>query len=269
LRRRRRPARRCVAAEDNYCGCGESAADVDPAYTVSDGHFGCKPGYNALSPVFSEVAWCYVANGIECPASFRGGDPDAPAIRQCAGFASDFGGEVLQPNDNCASAAYCELPTARALLAGWASTSLLARFGPTLDRIEADPVDNSSGPVGHRAGRWTILLPELPGADLDPEAATTDGGYFYAGEIFEGTSWNALDGGAVGVTIPSCTTSGVAFPPGGNAATDFILSCNCHGDCLSNTRFGDGVRFRRGGELSGQLRYWFFTREAIVLIHDE
>jgi hypothetical protein len=304
-----------VAAADNFCGCVSSPADLDPAYTISDGHWGCKPGPNDLHPIFSQVAWCYVANGVQCPASFKGGDPNAPAMRQCAGFAEDSGGEVIQPNDDC-QGEHCALPTARELLTAWAGNRgahgpvLKGKLAPLLRNIETDGVATGSGPFGHRIGKWTILLPEDAAFDYIPAESATSDGYFYAGELFEGTMWTTLDGGTVRTQVPSCTTNDVSFPEGeGNELSNFVLSCNCHGDCLSNIIYGEGhrkrdsnsqspaacallaaapcarqeidgshlaagVRFhyahpdRFQDRVTGRLKYWFITREAIILVHE-
>jgi hypothetical protein len=254
---------------DNLCGCVEE----EPEYYQGLGHLGCKPGPNEVSSVFETVPWCYVQNGIVCPAAFSAG-VGKPLMRQCSGTIPQTGqGNAM--GDRCQGES-CKYPTFRALLELWAKPAVLDAFESSgvLETVtEAGPIGGCDGP---KCKSFTMVLPlwagkeggEVPaGTDLEQLArAATGYGVAYAGELFDGRTWYTLGNTVTTARLPSCPNVAAAafyehgFPTDAGGTSNVPPTpCISVAPCISEIVYGAGVNFD-----DRRVEYWVIANEAIV-----
>jgi len=283
-----------VSADDNICGCVESVAQVDPAYTISNGHFGCRPGDQPLAStdIYETQSWCYVRDGRSCPGAWPTDDPNAPGMRQCGGFATTVSNS--ETKDNCSGDGWCSAPKFTDFFTRWARPSVIEAFNASgvLDQIidtgevagSNIAANNGGGVIQQTSGQYSIVLPASAGAksvvdmvfgEADVKRATSaNGNFFYGGQFLNGLNWPTLDGEQTTVNTRDCPTpEGVPLRANNfldtSAFGGFVLPCNCYGDCLSPISVGRGITLTQGQQETGKLLYWTATREAAVYIVDD
>lgn len=264
------PAPDYVIPVENICGCIEGPLDYYPAVD----HFGCRPGPNGVSRVFEKYPWCYMQNGLACPAAFSAG-PGKPAMRQCGGTIKQTGqGNAF--GDQCAGTG-CGYPSFGGFLTAWAKPEVLATFKRTgvLPKIvAAGPIGGCDGP---KCKNFTLVLPlfagqdspePLPkGLDLDRLVLEATGyGVAYAGEVYDGRSWYTLGNSVTVARLPTCPNVAAAafwdhgFPSDAGGTSNVPPTpCISLAPCVSEIVLGDGILFN-----GARVSYWFITNEAIV-----
>jgi hypothetical protein len=254
---------------DNLCGCIDGPTDYYPDLD----HFGCKVGKNDVSPVFEEYPWCYVQNGIACPAAVYAG-PGKPALRQCSGSIQQTGqGNAM--GDPC-EGENCAYPKAADFLKAWAKAPVYQAFvdsGVLAKITAAGPMGGCDGPA---CPNYTLVLPaaagqgsgeDLPeGADLQVLARNATGfGIAYAGEVYDGRTWNTLGTTVWTARLPNCPNAGPVsvynhgFPSDAGGTSNVpVTPCLSVAPCISEIIYGEGIVFN-----GRRVQYWFITEEAI------
>ncbi len=267
------PAPQYLINTDNLCGCIAGPTD----YYADLDHYGCKAGPNPVAPIFETYPWCYMQNGIACPAAVSGG-PGKPAIRQCGGTIKQTGqGNAF--GDSC-TGENCGYPKTADFLKAWATPAVYTAFkdsGVLAKITAAGPMGGCDGP---QCPNFTIVLPTAAGKGGGPLPAgldlqqlvrnATGHGVAYAGEVFDGRSWKTLGGTVTTASLGSCPNVGpvsvynMGFPSGAGGTSNVPPTpCLSVAPCISEIIYGDGIVF--GG---ARVTYWFIAEEAIFYFTD-
>jgi len=264
-----------IITTDNICGCIDGPLDYYSEVTK----FGCSAGPNPVAKIFETYPWCYVQNGIACPAAVSAG-PGLPGIRQCGGTIQQTG-QANAFGDKC-SGDRCGYPAFAEFLKTWAKPGVYSAFEATgiLKTImEAGPIEDCDG---GSCKNFTLVLPvtaakdnpdALPrGTDLNQLVKNATGhGVAYIGEMFDGRNWKTLGGTTTRASVPSCPNVGAVsvyqaghLPEGSGGATDVPPTpCLSVAPCISQTIYGEGILFD-----GARVQYWFITNEAILYFTD-
>jgi len=302
-----------LSIAENACGCIENSTNLDSGFAITDGHYGCSAGPQNVNPYFNDVPWCYMKNDKACPGSFSANVPGLPAIRQCGvgGFADS---DVVMAPCKATAPGSCQGPmTHKEFVETYIKAEVVAVLNeaetsapfngqsiaeylwttmttaPKAQTKGANPnssIANCNGPTC--TGVFTMTWPEsfVKG---DPTPVSGDirtqllqgigHGAAYAGELYNGRTWESIEGGEVRGVLPSCPAPSY-FRNGwkkGPATPTWPLAletvpptpCLCMEKCISQVVYGDGMQFvatRPDGAVVylGKTTWWTFTQNSNI-----